>query len=57
MKLILFVIFIIIDFNLILSKNLKSSDIFKRGKSKKNLKSKNRIKPQPKPIKKKMIPV
>jgi len=48
MKLILFIIFIIIEFNLILSKNIKHSDIFKGGKSKKNLKSKNKIKPKPK---------
>jgi len=44
MKLILFVIFIIIEFNLILSKNLRSSDIFKRSKSKKNLNSKKKTK-------------
>ena len=44
MKLILFVIFIIIEFNLILSKNLKLSDIFKGGKSKENLNLKNNTK-------------
>ena len=45
MKLFLFVIFNLIDFNLILSKNLKSSDIFKEGDSKKFLNSKKYTKP------------
>jgi len=45
MKLFLFVIFNLIDFNLILSKNLKSSDIFKGGDSKKNLNSRKYTKP------------
>ena len=45
MKLILFEIFLIIDFNLILPKYLNSSDIFKGGKSRKNLNSKNKTEP------------
>ena len=45
MKLILFEIFNIIDFKLILSKNLKPSDIFKGGNSEKNFNSKNKTQP------------
>ena len=45
MKLILFLIFSIIDFNLILSTNLKHSDIFKGSNSEKNFNPNNKTKP------------